>query len=286
MGNVINSCSNNKILLSSIKLNDPSNSCLNCSKTPGYILNQTSDACICDTGYINGTINNLTGCYPLICKKTGYIGNISTTDFITYVPLPNDSFTSSTTTKNGNAGYQILQSTYYYNNSIYSGFKAFNDDDSIWHSDDSVYTLYSGNYISDKKTNIDNSLISGEWIQIKFPYKITVNSFFIKSRDYNELPKNFYFLGSNDSILWNNIGFYVTQNSDNFKSPYINSDNISYMYYRFVITLANRSNKAALTKIFLFGGIQKCGCATGYISPGAIKYDNGSLSGCIVNPIE
>jgi hypothetical protein len=287
MGNVINSCPNNKILLSSIKLKDPTKSCLNCSKTPGYKLNQTSDECICDTGYINGNINNLTGCYPLICKQTGYTGNISTTDFITYVPLPNDSFTSSTTTKNGNSGYEISQSTYIYNSSDYIGFRAFNDDNSIWHSNDGVY-IFNGNYISDKKTNIDGSLIAGEWIQIKFPYKITVNSFSILSRSSPELPVYFYFLGSNDSILWNNIGFYYTGSGDfdNFKSPYINSNNMSYMYYRFVITQTRRSGKALLTKIFLYGGIQKCVCAPDYYLPSgsSITYDNGILNGCIAKP--
>ncbi len=191
MGNVINSCPNNKILLSSVKLNDPTKSCLNCSKI-GYQLDSKSSVCICATGFYSN--NNL--CYPISCSATGYMPNPNDNTMLQLIPLPNNiNFISNNniiTTTNNDIGYNILSST----SNMGGDLEPFNNNSNLsvqlpFASDGWIYremfnSKRNNKIIKNDGTLFTTYLITGEFTSINLPYKIK-----LKKRELKEIKDYF-----------------------------------------------------------------------------------------------
>ena len=197
MGNVINSCPNNKILLSSIKLNDPSKSCLNCSKI-GYQLNSTSTACICSTGFYSN--NNI--CYPISCSATGYIPNPNDNTMLQLIPLPyNNDFDGFSTTKNKDIGYNINFT--YGNGNVWN---IFNNNSTNSYNDYGGYYLDGdyrpnngifGTITNDNNIKVNSGRVAYRYIMITFPYEINLKKYTLSFTNGNWI-KEFYICGLNE----------------------------------------------------------------------------------------
>lgn len=309
MGNVIKSCPNNKILLSSIKLNNPSESCLNCSKV-GYQLNSTSSACICSTGfYSNNAI-----CYPISCSSTGYMPDPNDDTMLQLVPLPyNINFIinrdATITTTNNDLGYYIISSYYtnMYNTEPFNNYLSNNSVELSFASDGSLYRqIFNRNnqYIIIKKDGtLFPYIFSGEFLSISLPYKITLKKYKLTFLN-NDFPKNFYIVGTNllkndSTSFYNNNTWYILDQI-NFSSIPTNATNEYFLYNRNIFnnsfsTIAIVIDRAFTSKVqinqfHLYGtyGDNNCICAFDYYLPSGnvIKYDNGTLSGCVVNTVK
>jgi hypothetical protein len=198
--------------------------------------------------------------------------------------------------------YIISSSSFQKGNNAYN---AFNENDTIWESSESLGINSYNNYDYDTKTviknkytydvlpfgpsyynstnntNIENSTILGEWIQIKLPKPFYLYSYCIKvpvikndkypiissnSIDKNKnlientsfFPKAFMLVGSNDGNSWDyldqktlintpekmnkfNEGYCYDKNRNEIRIQ-INSIN-NYSFYRFVVTALFPGNK-------------------------------------------
>ena len=307
MGNVINSCPNNKILVSSIKLNDPSKSCLNCSKI-GYQLNSTSTACICSTGFYSN--NNI--CYPISCSATGYIPNPNDNTMLQLIPLPyNNGFffdiTGTLKTINNDTGYNFKASFF----SITHFIEPFNNSSILsidFPFDSSGFPTKSSfnrnqQYKIIKKDGTQYSRFTGEFSSISLPYKIKLKKYKLTFLN-NNFPKHFFILGTN--LLKNDNTSFDTNNTwyildeRTFSSIPTNQTNEYYIYYNSIfnntfstiVIVIDRAftTQVKLNQFHLYGTYEdnSCICAFDYYLPSdsVIKYDNGILNGCVVNPVK
>jgi hypothetical protein len=309
MGNVINSCPNNKILLSSVKLNDPTKSCLNCSKI-GYQLDSKSSVCICATGFYSN--NNL--CYPISCSATGYMPNPNDNTMLQLIPLPNNiNFISNNniiTTTNNDIGYNILSST----SNMGGDLEPFNNNSNLsvqlpFASDGWIYremfnSKRNNKIIKNDGTLFTTYLITGEFTSINLPYKIKLKKYKLTFLN-NNFPKKFYILGANltkndRTSFDNNINWYMLDERS-FSSIPSNKTNEYFIYYNNVLNSTNFStiaiiitqaftNKVDINQFHLYGTYEdnSCICAFDYYLPSGsvITYDNGILNGCVVNPVK
>lgn len=315
MGNVINSCPNNKVPLSSIKLNDPAKSCLNCSKI-GYKLNTTSSACICSDGFYSN--NNL--CYPISCSSSGYMPNPNDNSIIQIVPLPyNIDFVIANnilTTTNNDTNYYVRSTAYSnvnnlvpFNNSLSINSLELSSFQSDGYSFRDSFNRKSGNpiykiYNKDRtgflydKYYFEN--LSGEFLSISLPYKINLKKYKLTFVN-NNFPLRFYILGTN--LLTNDITsfdssntWYVldykefssipTNNSNEYFITYKNVFNNTFSTIAIVIAQSFRST-VQINQFHLYGTYEdnSCICAPDYYLPSGsvITYDNG-ISGCVPIP--
>jgi hypothetical protein len=307
MGNVINSCPNNKILLSSIKLKDPTKSCLNCSKI-GYQLNSTSSACICATGFYSN--NNI--CYPISCSATGYLPNPNDNTMLQLVPLPyNIDFIinpdATIKTNNNDIGYFIVSTTTSGStNNIVPFNNSNNSNLSVDLPFDSSGNLYR-NIFSDqnKITTNDGKILTGynyagEYLSISLPYKINLKKYKLTFLN-NNFAKKFYILGANllinDANNFNNNRNWYLLDYRNLSTIPVNTTNeysvfnINNTFSTILILIIQAfTNKVEINQFHLYGtyGDNSCICAFDYYLPSGsvITYDNGILNGCIVNPVK
>lgn len=134
-------------------------------------------------------------------------------------------FTSNSNTLTGqtasyrNGAYLMSASTEYdsvYSPGTFSAFHAFNLSTSTngtgvyWHSNGGVYNDTTGAYVGSAFTQNVNGLgtVNGEWIQIKFPYKLLIKSVGLLPRQSESIfvyrmPNSMVIVGSDDGINWN-----------------------------------------------------------------------------------
>jgi hypothetical protein len=149
------------------------------------------------------------------------------------IPLYNDNFNSNTTTTKGALNYVCSASSIYAQGD--DPFKAFDGNAStFWHGA-SQYS--NGIYIGGYTTVVSSQSISGEWLQMKLPSPIILQSFVIQTRGgfYNRNPKVFIVAGSNDGSTWSNITTVSLTVNPNTSSSNSVSNTISYSYYRLII---------------------------------------------------
>jgi hypothetical protein len=183
-----------------------------------------------------------------------------------YTPIPNDPMISNTTTQNGTLGYVALASSVFQSNDEYRAFDENNS--TYWHSQVFPQFAYDTNgiYIGGGsidnffKTQVSSQSISGEWLQIKLPYKIILKTFDIQNRsgDIKRYPKIFTIAGSNDGTTWNNITTVsLTDNPDtgnsNINNYLTSSNNTEYLYFRLIVQNLFTGNVVNLNSIRLNG---------------------------------
>jgi len=101
----------------------------------------------------------------------------------------------------------------------------------------------SGVYIGSASTVSSGTTVTGEWQQIKLPYKLIITTYSVNSNNtgggpaWNQMfPKSFYLCGSNDGTTWatidNRSGLTCATNGFNsFTAP---TQTVGYMYFRLV----------------------------------------------------
>jgi hypothetical protein len=140
-------------------------------------------------------------------------------------------------------GYEVKDSSVL--SSGWEGFRAFdNSNATSWASVASLYDDPSGNYIGAATTIIDTTSYPGEWLQIKFPFHVRVESYKLRIGSVDNTPNAWILAGSNDAITWSEVGqgddatYPLT--IDASTTPIINSGTpASWLYYRLVITSTN-----------------------------------------------
>jgi hypothetical protein len=121
------------------------------------------------------------------------------------------------------------------------GFRTYNAFDKIdttsWWSNGSGYNQ-NGNYTGGIITNYQGGSVSGQWLQIKFPFLLQLQSYVIKSNNNGFQPQQFTVLGSlngNDWIFINTVDAFYTSSYTSIVSPAPSK----YCYFRIVISKLN-----------------------------------------------
>jgi hypothetical protein len=122
-------------------------------------------------------------------------------------------FTSSSVTISGQTpSYRNGQYTISSSPGSAIDYTAFNLDTTVnhsfWQAGSSKYNTTTGNYTGGNTTTgiRDSSNISGDWIQIRLPYRLLLRQIGIMERtdmDSDRLPYSFVIVGSNDGTNWN-----------------------------------------------------------------------------------
>ena len=112
-----------------------------------------------------------------------------------------------------------------------------------FHSAQGVYNT-SGVYTGSVSTTVSGSAVTGEWMQIKLPYKLLVTTYTLMTGaaggggTYNQMfPKNFTFAGSNNGTTWTLIdsrtGYTATSANgiNRFTAP---TQTVYYTYFRVI----------------------------------------------------
>jgi UDP-3-O-[3-hydroxymyristoyl] glucosamine N-acyltransferase len=154
-------------------------------------------------------------------------------------------------------GYEVLDSSVL--STGWNGFYAFDHNDSAyWQSIGGIYNA-SGIYIGAATTIIDTTSYPGEWLQLKFPFHVRVESYKLQD-GFGEIPNEWILAGSDDAITWSEVsqGDYVTYPLTSSKSttPIINCGTpAGWLYYRLVITSTNTVSLGAakLRNMFWYG---------------------------------
>ena len=189
--------------------------------------------------------------------------------------------TANTTTVSGITGtYNYMNGSYIASSSSYAStsypYNAFdNNPAAIWHcqfynsgsgSPSGVYTQepYNTTYQGGGTgyywtTVVSGQTVSGEWLQIQFPYTFLLTSYAIFLRTdsaYAWSWKSFVVAGSNNGTTWTSLDtrtygttYPITGNTFAVPSP-----TTSYSYYRFIITqVATQTNVVTCGDLRLFG---------------------------------
>jgi hypothetical protein len=178
-----------------------------------------------------------------------WINSSTNSEIIEY---PSSNMTGSVTTLSGisygNGIHNISSSTQRINFWNWYAFdKVINNTSNVWRSDnDSTNNIYDENtgiYIGTTKTTTTDGDKSGEWLQIQFPFQISLDVFTIKCRNNSAniaAPLVFYILGSNNTSNSWNIVYYTgaagisTWTIDETKT-FITTNKNYYSYFRCVI---------------------------------------------------
>ena len=132
------------------------------------------------------------------------------------------------------------------------------------------------------KTKVGTSTIGGEWLQIKIPYKIFIDSYSILPRqdaNSNQFPKKFYLLGSNDGNKWEIVDQQVNPKpSDDTKKPtqFSVTTIYSYTYFRFIISEMYKGSSASICQLNLFGYLNLISNNV-YLDNGVVYSSGGSV---------
>ena len=184
--------------------------------------------------------------------------------------------TNNVTNKFKNGTYVITSSSYSSNNNL--AYNAFNANTASYWESGSTKPGSNPTYVQDPytnsspasyvgggvpattfKTKAGSSTIGGEWIQIKIPYKIFIDSYSILPRqdaNSDQFPRKFYLLGSNDGNKWEIIDQQVNPKPSDDKSKpteFSVSTIYSYNYLRFVISEMTKGTTASICRLNLFG---------------------------------
>ena len=142
-------------------------------------------------------------------------------------------------------GYGTYEVTASSNVSGFDAFNAFNDTIQGWRSLEDRYPN------SSMQTTTTNGTVSGEYIQIKLPYEITLQSFLISATTLGiGIPKQIKLLGRNNTTNpWNIL--YET-NSLQFDTQIDVNAPESYMFYRLVVMSVTSGTFTEIREIQLF----------------------------------
>ena len=125
----------------------------------------------------------------------------------------------------------------------FDAFQAFDDTELTWRTPSNKYA----NPTTSTQTN--NGTVLGEYIQIKLPYEITLQSFLISATD-SGTPNQIKLLGRNNTTNpWNIL--YET-NSLQFDTQIVVNAPESYMFYRLVVMSVTSGTFTEIREIQLF----------------------------------
>jgi len=149
----------------------------------------------------------------------------------------------------GNGTYDISASSIVLTRRAWYAFNQSNELDDHWQTNGG-YEYFTGNFSRTTSTFASNTILSGEWLQIKLPIPIVLSSYVIVPRQdtYNaprRSPRTWTLVGSNNGLTWTIINnqsdiYWTTTDGKTFDTSY---NNIPYSYYRIII---NKVGNASL----------------------------------------
>jgi hypothetical protein len=158
--------------------------------------------------------------------------------------------TSITTLKGGLYGdgtYETSESSALQGRQDSKAFNAFRPS-GMWHSE-ILFNATSGLHIGSAKTMIGSTRYRGEWIQVRFPYPVSLDSYTITPRaDLTNArsPRNFVVMGSNNVSTWTlihnqtNINSWWDSSSKSFKPP---SSSPAFRFFRLAVSRVGNFDK-------------------------------------------
>ena len=141
-------------------------------------------------------------------------------------------------------GYVVSSTTNYYasGNPLYP-WQVFNGNGYRYQSIRNDYSTSNGNYTGTvNQTNVNGSLIGGEWIQLQLPNKISLNRFTVAlnmSTHGGRMGKSYILAGSNDGSTWTTVSTHTQTYGNGADGKDVNHDVNSttmYTYYRLIAT--------------------------------------------------
>ena len=165
---------------------------------------------------------------------------INTYELPSYNAVPTMTSTSTTITGNMpailNGTYNTSASTIY--SATYDSYIPFSTS-GFWNSSDGIYNG-SGSYTGIKSTITNIGSISGEWIQIKLPYSLSLTGYSMLPRTnfyIYQFPKSWYLVGSNDGTTWYAIDYqnYTTISYITYYSGNSYGNKNYYNYFRIIV---------------------------------------------------
>ena len=224
---------------------------------------------------VNNTSNSVTTTSPVIITNAQVLPLTSagTTGANTLI-LTGDSTTISDITGSYNFMNGIYTASASSNAPSSSSYRMFDGPGGIWHctysgaggypttiyTQDPYNTAYQGGGTGLYWTTVVSSqTISGEWVQIKFPYAFLLTSYKIYTR--SDIPgwswKSFVLAGSTNGTTWTSVDSrsYTTTAPISGDTFNVTSPSVNYSYYRFIITSAwtTQTNVASCGELNLFG---------------------------------
>lgn len=126
----------------------------------------------------------------------------------------------------------------------WDAWKAFNGTvvGNGWHDSGAPYSDVTRNYLGSISTSYSGGSVSGEWIQLQLPYKVSINSIEIAPRQEtygpNRCAGDGRLLGSIDGTSWESVHSFTGQTyyTGGLYTTISFSDSNMYNYYRLVIT--------------------------------------------------
>jgi hypothetical protein len=236
--------------------------------------------------YMNGDLySTLKGVYPnSIERYLNFFGKLSknpdTIDSSYSTFTPNAAVATANTWANNGVTWTSSASSFWQTTYSHNPYRAFNTttsatstDYDAWHiADNTSYDGYDGLYNRTTYSTYINSigLVYGEWLQIQTSIPLVMKSYILSSRSgfFNQMPRRYYIVGSNDNSTWHLIQSVTRQVSGTatantsvstntlFVSPgYYSDDNIvsngitasthvyghpttinTYTYFRMIVT--------------------------------------------------
>jgi len=157
-------------------------------------------------------------------------------------------------------GYEIEASSYYDGRTANRLFPyhAFTEKtNKRWQSRDATGVTrynYNGSYGGTTSTTVDSASVSGEWIQLKLPRKITLTGFKMTelSGFSHRLPVSGILAASNDNSTWTSLDSWSSgYTTDTVRSV---STSTAYMYFRIIAqTIGVDAYNVALANVAFYG---------------------------------
>jgi len=169
--------------------------------------------------YMNGDLySKFTGVYPnSIERYLNFFGKLSknpdTIDSSYSTFTPNAAVATANTWANNGVTWTSSASSFWQTTYSHNPYRAFNTttsatstDYDAWHIADNTYDGYDGLYNrTDYFTYINSiGLVYGEWLQIQTSIPLVMKSYILSSRSgfFNQMPRRYYIVGSNDNSTW------------------------------------------------------------------------------------
>jgi hypothetical protein len=182
------------------------------------------------------------------------INNSSTViAFPAFVRMPPRDLSASVTNLTGglygDGTYETSESSFWQGREDAKAYNAFNFTGRMWHSE-FLYVPATGIYSGSAFTTINGVNYLGEWMQIKLPIAISLDSYAITPRGdipHFRSPRDFLVLGSNDGTAWTLVHNQTNVNNWNsaiktFKPPI----SPAFRYFRLAVSrVGNYDNNSA-----------------------------------------
>ena len=171
-----------------------------------------------------------------------------------------------------NGTYSISSSSQF---TLFNSYNAFNDDALTWSCIPNIYDFSTGIYGGSTYTITTGGNIYGEWLQINFPYGLTINGYQLQTANAGGVM-NFSLVGSMYGLNWNVIdtnSISITNITNQTLTSFTISQSLpAYNYFRLICTKSYGATYCQVMRFFINGTLLLTNCLSlsdaGYVGIG------------------